>query len=109
MSRALLTGRTADWEGTPGAGQEGRFDWSQTGGTDRGGHEARPLHSGRLSQHRLPGPDVPGGHQASPGSLDLPNSEGETLGVWSVQAEMFLSAQVSLPTPGALYRGILEK
>ena len=111
VSRALLAGRAADWEGTPGAGQEGRFDWGQTGGTDRGGDEARPLHSRHLSQHRLPGPDISGGHQASPGSLDLPNSEGETFRVWSVQAEMFLAAQVSLATPGALHThgGILEK
>ena len=102
VSRALLTGRAADREGAAGAGQQGRFDRGQTGGADGGGEEAGPSHPGSLSQHRLPGPHTSHRHQASPGSFSLRHSEGETLRVGPVEPEMFLTAQVSLPTPGAL-------
>ena len=100
-----LAGRTADWEGTPGAGEEGRFDWSQTGGTDGWCEEAGARHPRTLSQHGLPGPDCPGRHQAAPGPLDVGQPEGETLGVGPVEPEVFLAAQVGSPAPGALAGG----
>ena len=99
---ALGTGRAADWEGAAGAGQQGRPHWGQAGGTDRGAQQAGASHPGALCQHGLPGPHSPHSHQAPPGSLYLSHSEGETLGVGPVEPEVFLRAEVSLPTPGAL-------
>ena len=104
MCRAVSAGRAADWEGTAGAGQEGGPHRGQAGRADGGTEEPGAPHPGRLCQHRLPGPHSPHSHQTSPGSALnlLRHSEGETLGVGTVEAEMFLTAEVSLATPGAL-------